>query len=257
MVEGPRPVTRPGRGGDPIALLPAPMRRLARDRVGWVLVLLWLPLLAAAVALTAHRGGSGAPAPEPTLSAEGAPGAEAEAAAGEAAADRVAVTEIEVRGAEELRIARPDARGARAFAGGAARGRIEPTPDGAVARGEAGAILFTAARDGEQIRVVDGQGDPAFRLKLKDDAGFAIYGPDGDLRCRVKTKPDKFNVYDAQGVRVRHGKLRGGALIVRDGQDRQVLTIEGTRDLGRSGLLAAPIPEPVRALLWSLAPAAE
>lgn len=255
-MEGPRPVTRPRHGGDPIALLPAPMRRLARDRVGWVLVLLWIPLLAAAVALTGHRAGRGAPAAEPVLSAEDAPTAENEAAADEGG-EEVAVTEVEVRGAEELRIARPDARGARAFAGGAARGRIEPTPDGAVARDEAGAILFTAARDGEQIRVLDGQGGPAFRLKLKDDSGFAVYGPDGNLRCRVKPKPDKLNVYDAQGVRVRHGKLKGGALIVRDGQDRQVLTIEGTRDLGRSGLLAAPIPEPVRALLWSLAPAAE
>jgi hypothetical protein len=75
----------------------------------------------------------------------------------------------------------------------------------------------------------------------------------GEVLYRVKLKEEKFNVYDGQGARVRHGKVKGGAVVVRDAAGATVLTITGARDLGRAGLLATPIPDLPRALFWMLA----
>jgi hypothetical protein len=247
-------VTRP-RHADPVDLLPAPMRAAARDRVGRVLVLLWLPVLAALVAVT-RLGAPGRDRSAPlaiTVDRSAPAGAAVDRGpgGGSSASPRVAL-EIEVGGAEPFRIGAPDASGARTFASGAASARIERRSEGLVARGAGGELLLSADRDGDEIRVLDANGALAFRMKRKGDDGYAIRGGGGELVCRVKAKPDKFNLYDAQGARIRRGKFKRGALVVRDGQDRVILTIAGARDLGRAGLLAAPVPELARALLWAL-----
>jgi hypothetical protein len=244
-------VTRP-RHADPVDLLPAPMRAAARDRVGWVLVLLWIPVLAALVALARHGTVGGAPVRAVAVD-RSTPAAATTGGERESESSARAAPEIEVSGTEPFRIGAPDASGARTFASGSARARIERQGEGLVARGVEGELLFSASRDGDEIRVLDASGALAFRLKHKGDDGYAIRDRGGELVCRVKAKPDKFNVYDAQGARVRRGKFKRGTVVVRDGQDRVILTIAGARDLGRAGLLAAPIPELARALMWALA----
>jgi hypothetical protein len=244
-------VTRPRRA-DPIDLLPAPMRAAARDRVGWALVLLWIAVLAGLVAHTRLGTSSRGEAQPPLAAAIDGSTPVGEGGTGPSASAEAA-PEIAVRGAEPFSIGAPDAGGARTFESGSLRARIERQGEGLVARGGEGESLLSATRDGEEIRVVDAGGALVFRVKRKDDDGYAIRGRDGELVCRVKAKPDKFNVYDAQGARIRRGKLKRGALVVRDAGDRTVLTIAGARGLGRTGLLAAPIPELARALIWALA----
>jgi hypothetical protein len=166
------------------------------------------------------------------------------------------------RGAEGRAPARIEVKGAakhvaeRAGAGWSLRG---PGADGqAVAPGAAGewvlkdaagrALLRARAGPGGEVQVL---GDGRERCTARPDGdGYRLFAPGGALQVRVKVKPDKFNVYDSAGVRVRHGKAKEDGFSVKDASGAREAKIRGPRSLREASFFALGLDFGEEALLW-------
>jgi hypothetical protein len=144
-----------------------------------------------------------------------------------------------------------------------------PREGRASALAQAGKVV-PLKRDGEQLRLVDAAGQTwtatsgeegvriqragqfAYRFKVREEGdGYALHGEDDALLYRVKFEDEKFNIYDAAGARIRHGKRKHDEVVVRDDAGRELLTITGAQ-LKDSAMLSLPIPAEPKALGWAL-----
>lgn len=83
------------------------------------------------------------------------------------------------------------------------------------------------------------------------DTGYKILAADGSTLNRVKIKEDKFNIYDPQDNRLRHGKQKPDGFGVKTEKDEQILKIKGAKTLLEASYLSLPIQEEKRILLWA------
>lgn len=114
-----------------------------------------------------------------------------------------------------------------------------------------GNVALEARREGAAILVRDGAG-ALVRTAQRDDEGLRLLGPGGALVARIKIKPDKFNVYDGAGARLRHGKQKEDGFSVKDeGREERAIKVKGVRSLGAAAIFALPIDFREAALLWA------
>jgi hypothetical protein len=108
-------------------------------------------------------------------------------------------------------------------------------------------------KEADQGKVYDAAGNFLFRLKCETEDGeeaCKLYDPAGNKLNRVKLKADSFNVYGSGSERLYKGKLKNGAYQVRDEAGNAVLTIRGAGSPKEAALLALPVEPAVRVLLW-------
>jgi hypothetical protein len=119
-----------------------------------------------------------------------------------------------------------------------------------VLKDTAGRILLRA-RIGAGGEVLVASADGRERLTARPDGdGYRLFAPGGALEARVKVKPDKFNVYDAAGVRVRHGKAKEDGFSVKNASGEREAKIRGPRSLREASFFALGLDFGEAALLW-------
>jgi hypothetical protein len=131
------------------------------------------------------------------------------------------------------------------LAGDAEALRVE-TPDG-------NPVYRLKIKEADQGKVYDAAGRFLLRLKCETEDGedaCKLYGPAGNKLNRVKLKEGSFNVYGPGSGRLYKGKLKNGAYQVRDEAGQTVLTLRGVGSLREAALLSLPVEPAVRVLFW-------
>lgn len=102
-------------------------------------------------------------------------------------------------------------------------------------------------------RILDGSGDLVWRVKREIEGGeetFKLYDGTDTIRHRTKIKSDSFNIYASGSERIAKGKPRDGAFESRPESGGASSLVTGPVTLRQAAVLSLPVAAPVRALLW-------
>ena len=130
--------------------------------------------------------------------------------------------------------------------------------EGALLKREGTAVILTApdglelarANKGKEGEIVLSKSGVFSFTLIGDSEGYRIITPDGAMKNRIKLKADKFNLYDANGQRLAHGKPRPNGFGVKDEKGQQILKIKGIYSLKEASFFTLPIDSSMRIVAW-------
>ncbi len=132
---------------------------------------------------------------------------------------------------------------------------VVKTADTLQLKDKAGNLLGSCQIQGKEAIIQrDASGSVIYQFDLAAKNTYLVADKDKKKIWRVKIKEDKFNIYDANDTRLRHGKPKGDDISVRSENDQQLLKIRGENELRRASYLALPLEQKWQILAFLCAP---
>jgi hypothetical protein len=164
---------------------------------------------------------------------------------------------IQVKGEHEFKLSRNQDR----WEIGAAdktelhKASVVKTADTLQLKDKTGILLGSCQTQGKEAIIQrDASGNIIYQFDLTAKDTYLVADKDKKKLWRVKIKEDKFNIYDANDTRLRHGKPKGDDISVRSENDQQLLKIQGVNELRRASYLALPLDSKWQILAFLCAP---
>lgn len=162
---------------------------------------------------------------------------------------RAQPVEIKVVGAAEHKL-KPDGLGWSLRGPGVERFSLAPGGTGEwLLRDTARKVVMRAERGVDGSLAVSGPTGIVHRVRFEGEQ-YRVVLPDGKLVVRAKVKPDKANIYDSSGQRLRHVKGKPDGFSVKDESGTRVDKIKGPSTLREASFFALGLDFGEEALLF-------